>query len=95
NGKIKEQGNLAICRHEIATNLEQIAEKAGKLIKEQGKFYLIIPSDRMCETIIILNKNGFEVKNIQIYNVKQRATVCLFEAVRHGKSGAKVSILSE
>ena len=95
NGKVKGAECLAICRHEIKTNLQQIVEKASKLIKEQGRFYLIIPTDRMCETIVTFNKNGFEVKNMQIYHSQQRATVCLLEGVKSGRSGVNVKILNE
>ncbi len=95
NGKIKENEDLAICRHEIKTNLQQIVAKASKLIKEQGKFYLIIPANRMCETIILFAQNAFEVKNLQVYHSKQYATVCLLEGVKNGKSGVKVNVVSE
>lgn len=95
NGKIKESQSLAICRHEIMTNLQQIVSKAGKLIKCGGRFYLIVPADRMCETVVLLNKSGFEVKNMQVYHTGQKATVCALEGVKSGKSGVKISLLSE
>ena len=95
NGKIKEREDLAICRHEVKTNLQQIVSKSSKLIKEQGKLYLIIPSDRMCEAINLFSQNKFEVKKIQVYYYKQSATVCLVEGVKNGRSGVKVTITEE
>lgn len=92
NGKIKENENLAICRHEIRTNLQQIVSKAGTLIKHKGRFYLILPSSRMCECVILLNQHGFEVKNMKMYQSKNISTVVLLEAVKNGKSGVAIQI---
>ena len=95
NGKIKQDMEIALCRHEIATNLEQIILKAGQLIKPNGRFYIIIPSNRLCECIILLNKVKFEVKQIEIYNSNDVASVCLLECVKCGKSGVVVKIKGE
>lgn len=95
NGKIKENSNIAMCRHEITTNLSQIIHKASKLIKTAGKFYLIIPVDRMCECIVYLGNNGFAVKNMEIYHSYNTATVCILESVKNGKSGVKVCLKNE
>ena len=49
----------------------------------------------MCESINLFNQNGFEVKNMEIYNTNQKATVCIFEAVKGAQSGVKIKILKE
>lgn len=95
NGKIKPNEKVAMCRHEITTNLRQIIVKAGQLIKNKGRFYLIVPADRMCETINLFGLSGFEVKKIEIYNTNDTATVCIFEAVKGAQSGVKIKILKE
>ena len=95
NGKVKEDGAVALCRHEIATNLEQIILISSRLIKDKGKLYIIIPSNRLCESVILLNKFKFEVKKMEIYNSHSMATVCLLECVKCGKSGVIVNIKSE
>ena len=94
-GKLKQNSNIAICRHEIATNLEQIIIKAGKLIKPNGRFYVAIPSNRLCECIILLSKQKFEVKQMDIYNSNGAATVCLLESVKCGKAGVVVKVKNE
>lgn len=93
--KIKQDKSVAMCRHEITTNLQQIIYKAGELIKYNGKFYLIIPTDRMCECIGLLNVNKFEVKRMEIYHTNSLATVCLLESVKGGKSGVMVNVFKE
>ena len=95
NSKIKQDDSIAMCRHEITTNLEQIIFKASELIKVKGRFYIIIPSNRLCESIILLNKAKFEVKQMEIYNSHLTATVCLLECVKCGNSGVTVKIKSE
>jgi len=95
NGKLKLEPNIAMCRHEIAVNLSQIIAKAGELIKDKGRFYIIIPSSRLCESIVYLNTNKFEVKQMQIYHSRECATVCLLECVKNAKSGVKIKVLKE
>ena len=91
-GKIKENQDVAICRHEIACNLRQIIEKAGQLIKQKGRFYIVIPADRLCECIVDLANNGFETKNIEMCCHKSRVGVCLIEAVKNAKSGVVIKV---
>ena len=95
NGKLKQDKSVAICRHEITTNLQQIISKASELIKSNGKFYIIIPANRMCEAISLLKGKGFEVKRMEIYHTNSTATVCVLESVKSGKSGATITIVKE
>lgn len=95
NGKIKADEKVAMCRHEIKTTLSQIVAKASMLIKNAGKFYIIIPADRLAECVVLLNRFGFEVKNMQIFCSKEDATVCVLENVKTGKSGLKIKIKKE
>ena len=84
-----------MCRHEITTNLQQIINKASDLIKNNGKFYIIIPSNRLCECVLMLGGRGFEVKRIEMYHTNSAATVCLLESVKCGKSGVLIKVLKE
>jgi tRNA1(Val) A37 N6-methylase TrmN6 len=95
NGKIKQDINKAMCRHEISTNLQQIIFTANTLIKSGGRFYLVIPSNRLCECVEVLMHNNFQVKNMEMYHTKGEATVCLIEGVKDAKSGVKIKILKE
>ncbi len=95
NGKIKADERVAMCRHELKATLSQIILKASSLIKNAGKFYLIIPADRLAECIVLLNGAGFEVKNMQMFYSNENATVCVLENVKGGKSGLKIKIKKE
>lgn len=95
NGKIKADESVAMCRHEITTNLSQIIAKAGQLIKNAGRFYLIIPADRLGECMVLLNRSGFETKNVEMFYSKDVVTVCVLESVKGGKAGLKIKIKKE
>ncbi len=95
NGKIKEDTSKAICRHEIATNLVQIIETASKLLKSKGRFYLVVPSSRLCECVTLLSKNNLEVKNMEVYHSNGKSTICLLEGVKNANSGVDVKIKKE
>lgn len=95
NGKLKQDISKAMCRHEITTNLSQIAFKASQLLKSKGRFYLVVPSSRLCEAIVILSKNKLEVKRMEIYHSNQNATVALLECIKCGNSGVVIDIKVE
>lgn len=95
NGKVKQDDDVAMCRHEINTNLSTIIAISKSLIKDKGKFYFIIPADRMCEAIELCEKNMFKIKRMEIYHSKSQATVCLMEAIKGAKDGVKIKVLKE
>ena len=92
NGKIKQDFDKAVCRHEIATNLSQIIAKSSKLIKSKGKFYLVIPASRLSECIVELNKNNFEPKRIELRVCDEVCSVCLIESVKDAGPGVEVRV---
>ena len=95
NGKINQDQNVAICRHEIATNLGEIISITSKIIKSKGRFYLVLPASRLFECAKLLNDNRFEIKRVELYNSNGNATVCLIESVKNGNSGVTIKILKE
>lgn len=95
SSKVNNDISKAMCRHEIATNLVEIISKVGELLNNKCKFYLVVPSDRLCEAVILLNKNKFEVKNMEMYHSGNKSTICLLESVKNAKSGVKIKIIKE
>jgi len=94
-GKVKQDVSIAMCRHEISTNLGEIICKASEIIKVGGQFYLIIPADRLCECVILLNKGKFEVKDIEMHHTEGRVKTCVLKSVKCAKSGVKINIKGE
>ena len=66
SGEIRENSSIAIARHEIALNLEQLAESTSKILKFGGLFYLVHKAERMAEVITTLSKYNLTPKNIYI-----------------------------
>ncbi|MBQ8762382.1 MAG: methyltransferase [Clostridia bacterium] len=95
NGKIKQDFNKAICRHEITTTLSQIIKKASELIKTKGRFYLVVPATRLCECVVELSKNRFEPKRIEMYHSNGECGICLVESVKDAGVGVQIKINSE
>ena len=85
--------HLAIARHELHTNLEEIVSIAGGLLKVNGKMYLVHRPDRFLEIIETLKRHRLTPKKIQfVYPKKEKdANIVLIEAIKDGKdSGFKV-----
>lgn len=89
---ISENEHLNICNYEIKITLKEIIEKSRELLKFGGKFYMVNDINRLEETIILLNQNGFKTKLLQIVqpNYKKNSNIFLIQATKGGKSGIKV-----
>lgn len=91
---INDDVGLAIARHEIALNLEDIMMTAKYLLRNKGVLYLVHRCDRLEEILLMLEKYNFKIKKMQfIYTSFQKdAIMVLIKATKNGKSGSlKVS----
>lgn len=95
NGKLKLDEKIAMCRHEIYTNLKNIICKGAELLKNKGRFYIIVPEDRLCEAVCDMQNNDLEVKRIQLNSTSNKVVTCLLEGVKQGKTGVKINIVEE
>jgi len=85
-GDMSEKPEIALCRFEIALDLETLIKKAAKLLKFSGRFSFIHRSERIADIIFYLRKNKLEPKRIKIIN-----GIILCEAVKGGKPGCIIS----
>lgn len=98
--KIEETSNLnpnesvAIARHELLVNLEQIIEEARVLLSNNGTFSLVFRPERLDELIVKLSENNFHIKRIQFVYPKmsKNCNTILVEA-KKGSSANKMLIL--
>ena len=94
NGKslINEKKEIALARHEIEANLEDIISKASELIKDKGRFYLVHLATRSAEIITLCSKYHMEVKRMKfIFNGDKDAYLVLIEAVKNAHPGVRVT----
>lgn len=81
-----------IARHEITFNLEDLCKCCKKVLKDNGKVYIVHRSDRLIDIIEIFRKHNIEPKRIRfVYeNVSKESTLVLVEAQKCGNVGLKV-----
>lgn len=88
-GHVNPNEHFAIARHEIHVNLEQLIFKISKMLKMNGKVYLVHRPDRFLELMDEMRKQNIVPKRVQfIYpNETQNANMVLVEGINKGKIG--------
>lgn len=86
-GHVNPNEHLAIARHEIHLNLEQLMFKISKLLKMNGKVYLVYRPDRFLELMDEMRKQNIMPKRVRfIYpNESQNANMVLVEGINKGR----------
>jgi len=85
---------LAIARHEIHTNLEEIVAMSSKLLKTNGRLALVHRPDRFLTILDAMRRQRLVPKRVQfVYPKKGKdANILLIEAIKDGKEeGFKVN----
>ena len=82
----------AIARHEILCSLEDVVAAASKVLKPQGRFYMIHRPHRLTDILVLLRQYKLEPKRIRFVQpyVHKEPTMVLVEAARGGKPWVKV-----
>lgn len=80
-----------IARHEITTNIEEIAKISSYLLKNGGRFALVHRTERLFEIIEIVRKYKLIPKKIQMIYPKENKESNLFmlECIKNGKLEVK------
>ena len=75
---------LAIARHELLTDLESVINIANKLLKENGRFFMIHRPSRLSEIFAALKKNRIEPKRMRFVHpyMESKANLVLIEGVK-------------
>jgi tRNA1(Val) A37 N6-methylase TrmN6 len=93
NSKKNPNEHLALARHEITTSLEEILKVSQKMLKMNGKFFMVHRPDRLPEIINKLVANRLAPKRIQFAHShpEDEANMVLIEAIKDGKpNGARI-----
>ncbi|PIO81985.1 SAM-dependent methyltransferase [Pediococcus damnosus] len=80
---------LAVARHEIKTNLDQVLETSAGLLKMNGKLYLVHRPARFSEIMASLARHRLAPKKIRLVYPRQHseANMVLIEAIKDGRKG--------
>ncbi len=88
-GNINESRSVAIARHELLVNLEQIIDESRKLLDNNGVLAMVFRPERIDELIILLEKYKFKLKRIRFVYPKmgENCNTILVEAKRGQNKG--------
>lgn len=77
----------AIARHEILCTLEDVIRESARLLKPQGRFYMVHRPFRLAEIMCLMHQYGLEPKRMQLAYpfVDKEPNMVLIEGLRGGK----------
>ncbi len=78
---------LAIARHEIMCNLEDVIKNSESLLVPGGKLYIIHRPERLADILCLMRENRIEPKRLRFVHPSagKTATMVLVEGAKHGK----------
>ncbi|MFD1021128.1 tRNA1(Val) (adenine(37)-N6)-methyltransferase [Thalassobacillus hwangdonensis] len=84
--------HVAIARHEIFGNLEEIIFACSRLTRSGGKISMVHRPGRMADIIYLFRKYQIEPKRIRLVHPKEgkEANILLIEGTRDGRADLKV-----
>ncbi|MDU3349540.1 MAG: SAM-dependent methyltransferase, partial [Clostridium sp.] len=77
---------LAIARHEVLCTLEDVIIAARKLLKDNGRMYMVHRPERLIDIFELMRKHKIEPKRVQMIqpNSKKAPNIVLVEGQRDG-----------
>lgn len=77
----------AIARHEILCNLEDVIRESARLLKPNGRFYMVHRPFRLAEIMSLMHQYGLEPKRMRLVYpfVDKEPNMVLIEGLRGGK----------
>lgn len=79
--------HLAIARHELHTNLDEVMKETSGLLKMNGKAYFVHRPDRLLEILTTMKKHRLAPKKMRLVypKVGKEANTLLIEGIKDGK----------
>ncbi len=86
SGIINQNDKLAIARHEILCNLEDVIHAARILLKDNGRLFMIHRPERLADIFTLMRKDKIEPKRIKMIHPKmgKAPNIVLVEGQRDG-----------
>lgn len=83
---------LAIARHEIRCNLEDVIRESSLLLRPKGRFYMVHRPFRLADIIVLMRQYHLEPKKLRLVHpfADREPNMVLIEGVRDGKPMIKV-----
>ena len=89
---MNENEHLAIARHEILCNLDDVIRVSSQLLRNGGKAAFVRRPERLMDILTYMRKYRLEPKRMRFVYPKQgkEANTVLIEGTKNGKSGMKL-----
>ena len=89
---INERPEIALARHEIEANLDDIIKKSSELLKDKVRLYMVHIAPRVTEIVTDCAKYNMQVKRMKfIFNGDKEAYLVLIEAVKGANPGVRIT----
>lgn len=87
HGLLNPNMEKAIARHELLCTLEDVIRESSKLLKTNGRFYMVHRPFRLAEIIVVMKKYKLEVKHMRFVHafIDKEPNMVLIEAMKGGK----------
>jgi len=84
SGRLNPDSQKAIARHEICLNIDMLLKCSNRLLKEQGRLYIILPAQRLSELMPTMEKYKFSLDFIRFVHIKKNedAKLVILRAVK-------------
>lgn len=91
-GLLNEYSPKAIARHELLCTLHDVVFAATRLLKTNGRFYMVHRPHRLTDVFVELRQNGLEPKTLRFVHSHEskEPTMVLICAIKNGKPMVKV-----
>lgn len=91
SGIINPDDKLAIARHEILCDLEDVIKASRRLLKDNGRLYMVHRPERLIDIFELMRKYKIEPKRVQMIqpNINKAPNILLVEGQRDGGSYLK------
>ena len=85
-GIINPHDKLAIARHEILCTLEDVIVSARKLLKDNGRMFIVHRPERLADIFGLMRKYNIEPKRVRMVqpNINKAPNIVLVEGQRDG-----------
>ena len=86
SGIVNPSDKIAIARHEVLCNLEDVIQASRTLLKDNGRIYMVHRPERLADIITLMRKYKIEPKRIRMVqpNSKKAPNIVLVEGQRDG-----------
>lgn len=92
SGKINLEDKVAIARHEIECDLEDIIKMSSQLLKYRGKVAYVYRTQRLAELLSLMDKYNLAAKRLRLIHsqIDKEAKLFLVEGVKGGGVGLDI-----